>query len=131
MPALFDSVAPTDPLEFRENDGLDYQRVTEFLGYTNNDLSKIAGVAKNSVRFDDRMPEVVRERIEEIANICSLVAEFFDGNARKTALWFRTSNPLLGDVSPRDMIRLGRYDRLRKFVMEAMGANVQEETPQA
>ena len=27
---------------------------------------------------------------------------------------------MLGDVSPRDMIRLGRYERLRKFIINAM-----------
>jgi len=32
----------------------------------------------------------------------------------------RAQNPLLGDVSPRDMIRLGRHDRLRRFIINAM-----------
>jgi hypothetical protein len=27
---------------------------------------------------------------------------------------------MLGDVSPRDMIRLGRFDRLRRFIISAM-----------
>jgi len=34
--------------------------------------------------------------------------------------WFKARNPLLGDVSPRDMIRLGRYEKLRKFIISAM-----------
>jgi hypothetical protein len=34
-------------------------------------------------------------------------------------LWFKTRNPLLGDISPRDMIRLGRFERLRKFIINA------------
>ena len=59
----------------------------------------------------------------EIANICGLVAQFFEGNAEKTALWFKTRNPLLGDISPRDMIRFGRYEKLRRFVMEALEEN--------
>lgn len=44
----------------------------------------------------------------------------FGGDAEKTALWFRTKNPMLGDVSPRDMIRLRRFDRLRRFINGAM-----------
>jgi len=52
-----------------------------------------------------------------------LVAEFFDGDPRKTALWFRTPNPLLGDVSPRNMIRYGRYMRLHRFVLQAREDN--------
>lgn len=73
-----------------------------------------------SVRYDRNAPAAVIERFEEIATTCNTVAEVFDGDPAKTALWFRTKNPLLGDVSPRDMIRLGRYDRLRRFIIGAM-----------
>jgi hypothetical protein len=38
-------------------------------------------------------------------------------------LWFKTKNPLLGSISPRDMIRYGRYEKLRRFVMEALEEN--------
>ena len=48
---------------------------------------------------------------------------FFEGDVAKTALWFRLPNPLLGDVSPRDMIRYGRYARLQEFVVEALAEN--------
>jgi len=48
-----------------------------------------------------------------------MVADFFNGNTEKTVLWFKTRNPLLGDISPRDMIRLGRFERLRKFIINA------------
>jgi hypothetical protein len=60
------------------------------------------------------------ERLVQIASICNLVAQFFDGNAEKTALWFTTKNPMLGDMTPRDMIRFGRYDKLRRFVIGAI-----------
>jgi len=49
-----------------------------------------------------------------------MVAEAFDGDTDKTIAWFRARNLMLGDVSPRDMIRLGRYERLRKFIIHAM-----------
>ena len=49
-----------------------------------------------------------------------MVAKAFDGDVDKTTAWFRARNPMLGDVSPRDMIRLGRYERLRKFIINAM-----------
>ena len=52
-----------------------------------------------------------------------MVAKVFDGDVEKTAVWFRARNPMLGDVSPRDMIRLGRFERLRKFIITAMSAN--------
>lgn len=123
QPALFDTVSQADPLKFWANHGLDYKKVTEFLDFDSNELSKLGGVSKRSVRLDERIPGELRIRLEEIANIVSLVAEYFDGNPAKTALWFRTPNPLLGGLSPRDMIRYGRYKRLMKFIASARQAN--------
>ncbi len=75
---------------------------------------------RSAVRYDGHAPDQVRVRLEEIAATINLVAKQFDGNAAKTASWFKARNPLLGDVSPCDMIRLGRYQRLRSFIMQAM-----------
>lgn len=52
-----------------------------------------------------------------------MVAEYSEGDTEKTSLWFRTPNPMLGNISPRDMIRIGRTTRLRKFVTEARKAD--------
>lgn len=119
MRGLYDTVSKSDPLEFWANHGLDYSRVSNFLELNKKELSKVAGVSAQSVRFDHKIPNDLKERLEQIANICNLVAEFFDGDAERTALWFRTPNPMLGDLSPRDMIRYGRYKRLQKFVLNA------------
>ena len=61
-----------------------------------------------------------RERLEELAQTINMVAGVFAGDVNKTVAWFKARNPLLGDVSPRDMIRLGRYEKLRKFIINAM-----------
>jgi len=53
------------------------------------------------------------------AIICSLVAAFFAGDPVKTGLWFRTKKSLLGELSPRDMIRYGRTENLRQVVLAA------------
>ena len=116
---LFDSVPGGDPLHFWANHGLDYGRVTDFLDLDTSALSKLAGVSKSSVRFDERIPRDLKDRMEQVAIICSLVAEYFGGDGRKTALWFKTINPMLGNISPRDMIRLGRYKKLQKFINSA------------
>ena len=50
----------------------------------------------------------------------NMVAKFFDGDTDKTVLWFKARNSLLGDISPKEMIRLGRYERLRKFIVNAV-----------
>ena len=118
-PSLFGTVSD-DRLGFYDNDKFKARSVVEFLQFSNSDVSRLADVSKNSVRYDELIPREVRERLEEIANICNLVAGRFGGDAYKTALWFRTKNPMLGDISPRDMIRFGRYDKLRRFVIGAL-----------
>ncbi len=118
--ALFRTVPSRDVLDFGYGDEFDAKRVADWLDLDKQSVSRISSVAKASVRYDDHIPRAVRERLEEIASIANMVALVFDGDADKTALWFRTRNPLLGDVSPRDMIRLGRYDRLRKFIVSAI-----------
>ena len=127
QPRLFRSVRDRDYLGFWADQTLRAREVAEFLQLKKPDVAKVAGVAPASVRFDQKMPREVHERLEEIANICALVAEYFEGDVAKTALWFRTRNPMLGDISPRDMIRFGRYAKLRQFVMDALSENVPTE----
>ena len=124
MSSLFNTVPRSDPLNFWANQGaLDYSSVSRFLEFDKGELSKLGGVSRKSVRLDERIPRELKERMEQIANICTLVAEFFDGDPARTALWFRTPNPMLGNISPRDMIRYGRFKRLQRFVLEAREDN--------
>jgi predicted nucleotidyltransferase len=121
--ALFCTVADTDYLGFWAHETLNARAVARFLDLDKHDVAKVANVAPASVRFDGKIPKQVLDRLEEIANTCALVAQHFDGNVVKTALWFKTNNPLLGNIAPRDMIRHGRYERLQRFVVEALAAN--------
>jgi len=116
---LFDTV-PEDLLNFGHGEMLDAKRVSTFLGLKKSDISHLAAVSESSVRFDHLIPIDVRDRLEEIASIINLVAKEFAGDQNKTVAWFKAKNPLLGDVSPRDMVRLGRYDRLRRFIISAL-----------
>lgn len=121
---LFDTV-PEDILHFGHGKTFDARKAAQFLSLKKSDVGRIAAVSESSVRWDNGMPEAVRDRLEEIASIINLVAKRFDGDPEKTVAWFKARNPLLGDVSPRDMIRLGRYDRLRRFIIQAMTQQVQ------
>jgi hypothetical protein len=114
------STVPEDFLQFGRGEAFDAKRVPSVLGLKKEDVSRLASVSVKSVRYDDAIPENVRERLEEIGNTVNWVAQIFEGDAEKTVAWFKARNPLLGDVSPRDMIRLGRYERLRKFIINAM-----------
>ncbi len=119
-PALFRTIPEQDFLGFWPENALRADKVARFLDLDRSDVAKVAGVSVKSVRYDRKIPKEVLERLSEIAVICGLVAQFFEGNGHKTTLWFQTPNPLLGGMSPRDMIRLGRYEKLRRFVVNAL-----------
>jgi hypothetical protein len=97
----------------------DLKKVVDYLEFTNEDVAGATGVPKVSIRYDEKIPKELKQRLLEIAVICELVAEFFQGDLKKTELWFRIKNPLLGNISPRDMIRIGRYQKLLKFIQNA------------
>ena len=67
--------------------------------------------------------ELAQEHMMEWATALNLVAGFFESDEQKTMLWFSTPNPLLGDMSPRDMIRVGRIKKLLKFIQTAVDEN--------
>jgi len=117
--SLFTTVSQRDSLAFWRGNALDYQKVRDFAGLDTRDVARLTGVAKSSVRYDDKAPREVREHLENIANICNLVYQFFEDDV-KTKLWLQTPNPMLGNVSPRDMIRFGRFSKLLRFVTQAM-----------
>ncbi len=119
--ALFDTVHESDPLKFWPDGQFMPREVTKFLDFDKNDVSKMANIATSSVRYDHNIPRELVDHLRQVANVCTLVAEAFDGDIQKTALWFTTANPQLGDVAPRDMIRVGRYKKLEKFILSALG----------
>lgn len=120
---LFKTVPATDHLGFWANQILSARNVADFVGLDRKEVARVSGVSPASVRWDQKIPQEVRARLTEIAVVCGLVAQFFDGDAVKTKLWFQTRNPLLGNLSPRDMIRYGRHEKLRRFVMDALVEN--------
>jgi hypothetical protein len=120
-PSIVSHIA-NDVLHLYTDGRPDYKRIAELAKLSKADLGKLSQVAKSSVRFDAHIPEPVAQRLREIANIANLVGEFFAGDAQKVGLWFEIANPMLGNVSPRDMIRIGRYKRLLNFVIEAREA---------
>lgn len=45
-----------------------------------------------------------------------LVLKFFEHDVQKTMTWFTTKNFLLGNITPKQMITLGRQKKLYTFV---------------
>lgn len=115
--SLFNTVPSHDYLGILKEG--DFKKVVEYLKFSKEEVANATGLAKISIRYDERMPKELQQRLQEIAIICALVAEYFKGDLNKTSLWFHIKNPLLGNISPRDMIRIGRYQKLVKFIQDA------------
>jgi hypothetical protein len=97
------------------------KKVVDFLELDRYDVAKAMGLQdKAQVRFDEQIRKDLKRRLEEVAIICELMAGYFNGDVAKTALWFRVKNPALGGISPRDMIRYGRYKKLELFIRNAL-----------
>jgi uncharacterized protein (DUF2384 family) len=121
--ALFDTVPKQDYLSLFPESGTDYHKVVRLLDFKKNDVARASNIAVQSVRYDPpRMPKELEDRLREWAVALNLVAQFF-GDEQKTVLWFKTPNPLLGDITPRDMIRIGRFRKLRRFIQTALSEN--------
>lgn len=120
---IFSNIPKKDYLSLLNKGEVRAAKVIDFMEFRKDDVAKAAGVPTNSVRYDKRMPIVLRDRLTEWANLFNLVAQFFDGDPIKTELWFKTTNPMLGDISPRDMIRYGRSQKLLKFIINALAEN--------
>ena len=116
----FNNVPNHDYLKFFEKSKLEPKRVVDFLKFDQTDVAKATTLPKSSIRYDERIPEELEQRLTEIAVICELVAGYFKGDVQKTALWFQLPNPQLGNIAPREMIRYERYKKLLRFVQSAL-----------
>ena len=121
-PNLFGSIAKEDKLNLFNDDVPDGKKVVELLKYKKSDVSRATAISPKSVRYDSKMPALLKEHLTQWATALNLVASFFD-DEHKTILWFNTANPLLGNVSPKAMIRAGRFDKLLRFIQIALEEN--------
>lgn len=119
---LFDNVVGDDVLNLFEHGNPRAEKVIDLLKYKKADVAAATDIPVSSIRYDTRMPEELRARMVEWAIVINLVAAFFEDET-KTILWLQTRNPLLGGMSPRDMIRAGRFKKLEKFVQTALAEN--------
>jgi hypothetical protein len=121
-PQLFRNVPQKDILHLFEGDRPNAKKVVELLKYKKEDVSVASNVPMASIRYDLKMPEELLERMREWATVLNLVGNFFNDES-KTMLWFQMPNPLLGNMTPREMIRVGRFHKLLKFIQTALDEN--------
>lgn len=62
------------------------------------------------------IPKNLLKTLEECASILNLANVLFK-NEEKTIKWFSKKTPRFGNISPRDMVILGRFDQLQKFIL--------------
>lgn len=125
QPSLFRTVPEKDYLHLFNSEGdPNAEKVMKLLKYKKADVSVAANVPVASVRYEtNKMPAELKERLTEWATALNLVAGFFHDDNQKTVLWFCMPNPLLGGMSPRDMIRVGRFKKLLNFIQSALDEN--------
>ena len=121
--SLFSSVPQEDYFHIFDKGEPDAKKVIDFLKYKKEDVSRAANVPVSSVRYDEKMPSELRERLVEWATAINLVGSYFK-DENKTMLWFQIPNPQLSGMSPRDMIRVGRFKKLLRFVQTALDGNI-------
>lgn len=122
MPALFDTVPQKDYFGFFDNGKLNSKKVVEFFDYQKKEVSQATGIPEDSIRYDKRMPQKLHENLMAWASAVTLVANFLE-DPQKTVLWFQIPNPLLGNISPKEMIRFGRYKKLLNFIQNSIDEN--------
>ena len=120
--ALFGTVPREDPLSLYHEGYTNYERVVRLLDFKKRDVAQASRVSLQSIRYDQKIPKELEERISEWAIALSLVGQYFR-DEHKTVLWFKTSNPLLGNIAPRDMIKVGRFKKLNRFILNAISEN--------
>lgn len=121
-PPLFRTIPDKDYCHLFTDGMPDGEKVVKFLKYKKEDVSVAANIPIASVRYDNKMPAVLKERLTEWATALNLVAGFFN-DSEKTILWFCMPNPLLGGMSPSNMIRVGRFKKLLNFIQTSLDEN--------
>lgn len=67
-------------------------------------------------------PLIIQTILDNI-EINTLVNSFFK-DPQKTLTWMNSENPLLGGLSPIEMILIGRTEKLKKFIKNQLEGNI-------
>ena len=113
---------PEDGMQLFKKGQPNGKKIVDLLEYKKREIAQASGVKSQLIRYDDKIPKELKERLFEWAYAINLVNEYFK-NPEKTMIWFKTPNVLLGESTPRDMIRMGKSKRLIKFVRNALDEN--------
>jgi hypothetical protein len=119
---LFNTIPDNDICGLYEKGGINFRKVIDTINFKNEDVAIATNLPQKSMRFDSKMSNELKKRLTEWAIAINLVATYFK-DASKTNIWFQVPNPLFGGITPRDMIRLGRFKKLMKYIQSALDEN--------
>jgi len=69
------------------------------------------------------MPEIEESITRKRLIAVIALWDFFEGDLHKIALWMSNKNPLLGNISPESMIKVGRFGKLMQFIENQLDEN--------
>ncbi len=79
---------------------------------------------ENTMWYQDKQ---LTKYLSQGLEVLEIVANYFEtqkhGYASLTPEWFVTDNPLLGEISPKEMILNGRYGKLLNLVKNCIREN--------
>ena len=85
---LFNTVSHKDFMHLFSADEVIGGNVVKILNYKKGDISVATKVPLNSIRYDEKMPSELKERLTEWAIAINLVAEFFNDKRVKASKGF-------------------------------------------
>lgn len=119
---LFNSITVNDYMHFYDDGKFNPKKVVTGLKFKAEQVAIATKLPKASIRYDEKMSNELRIKIEEWATVINLVADFFQ-DTKKTILWFNTRNPQLANLKPTDMILSRRVKKLQAFIHYALYLN--------
>lgn len=115
MPKLHPYEEQLDPLGFFQHGHPSRERVLEWFGLSESQAREIWKITPR----DGPGLEPQDSLIAQLAYLANAVTMALAADSSKAHQWFLTRNPLLGDVAPLDMIKLGRIYRLETWIENA------------
>lgn len=124
MDNIFSNIPEGDLFGIKSNNHFNYQEAAKFLGMNKKEVAKAAGLSESSIRYDERMPTDLKDFFMELISVLSIVSSQLKQDKEKTRLWFNMPNPMLGGVSPLQMILLGKHKKLMKFIQRSINGEM-------
>ncbi|TVQ77139.1 MAG: hypothetical protein EA369_09520 [Bradymonadales bacterium] len=116
MNELVSNVA-ADRLDLFKDGRPQYAKIKEVVDLTDKDFASATRFPVASLKSGgSKLPRDFIRILLDLGNAINLVAEAFNGDMKKVNLWFQLRNPQLGNISPRDMIRHGRFKKLIQHI---------------